>query len=136
MNKKYIDLALKEAKKAYKKGEVPIGAVIVKNNKVIAKAHNMVEKKKNAMMHAEIIAISKASKKLKRWRLNDCDIYVTLQPCKMCESAIELSRISKVFYLTSKDKEIKINKDKYININFDVEDESLKLIQSFFNKMR
>ena len=77
MEKKYIELVLKEAEKAYNSGEVPVGAVIIKNNKIIAKAHNMVEKKKNSIMHAEIIAITKASKKIRNWRLNNCDMYVS-----------------------------------------------------------
>ena len=115
MYNKYIEEALKEAKKAKQKGEIPVGAVIVKNKKIIAKAHNTVEKKKNAILHAEIIAITKASKKNKNWRLNDCEMYITLEPCKMCKAAIELSRIKKVYFLLSKDKEnIIINKEKYI----------------------
>ena len=136
MNETFVKLAIKEAKKAYKKGEIPIGAVIVKNNKIISKAHNLVEAKKNAIMHAEILAITKATKKLKNWRLNGCEMYVTLQPCSMCVSAIELSRIDKVYFLTPKDKEIKINNDKYIHIKNKDEDESLKLIQNFFKKRR
>ena len=103
MEKKYIELVLKEAEKAYNSGEVPVGAVIIKNNKIIAKAHNMVEKKKNSIMHAEIIAITKASKKIRNWRLNNCDMYVSLEPCDMCKAAILLSRINKVYYLVKKD---------------------------------
>ena len=87
-------------------------------------------------MHAEILAITKATKKLKNWRLNGCEMYVTLQPCSMCVSAIELSRIDKVYFLTPKDKEIKVNNDKYIHIKNMDEDESLKLIQFFFKKRR
>lgn len=136
MNEKYMHLALLEAKKAYKKGEVPIGAVIVRNNKIISKAHNLIEKKQNSIMHAEIIAISKASKKLKNWRLIDCDMYVTLEPCLMCASAIELSRINKVYFLTSKDKNIKIDNNKYIHIKSNLNDESLSLIKSFFKSKR
>ena len=136
MNEKYMHLALLEAKKAYKKGEVPIGAVIVRNNKIISKAHNLIEKKQNSIMHAEIIAISKASKKLKNWRLIDCDMYVTLEPCLMCASAIELSRINKVYFLTSKDKNIKIDNNKYIHIKSNLNDESLSLIKNFFKSKR
>lgn len=93
---KYIDEALKQANIAYKKKEVPIGAVIVKGNKIIAQAHNTREKKQNALHHAEILAINKACKKLKSWRLNDCIMYITLEPCAMCAGAILNSRISKV----------------------------------------
>lgn len=135
MNEKFMELAIKQAKKAYKKGEVPVGAVIVKDGKIISKAYNLVEKKKNATLHAEIIAISKASKKLKNWRLIDCEMYVTLEPCSMCMSAIELSRIKKLYFLIEKDKEISIKKDKYSHIEYK-NDEYLNLIQSFFKKRR
>ena len=135
MEEKYIELALKEAKKAYNSGEVPVGAVIIKNNKIIAKAHNMVEKKKNSIMHAEIIAITKASKKIRNWRLNNCDMYVSLEPCDMCKAAILLSRINKVYYLVKKDKNININKSKFIYLN-NYEKKSLNLIQEFFKNRR
>ena len=89
--------ALKEAQKAYKKDEVPVGAVIVKDGKIIAKAHNLKETKNIATAHAEILAIEKASKILSSWRLNDCDMYVTLEPCTMCMGAIILSRIKNLY---------------------------------------
>lgn len=135
MEKKYIELVLKEAEKAYNSGEVPVGAVIIKNNKIIAKAHNMVEKKKNSIMHAEIIAITKASKKIRNWRLNNCDMYVSLEPCDMCKAAILLSRINKVYYLVKKDKNININKNKFIYLS-NYEKKSLNLIQEFFKNRR
>lgn len=135
MKKKYIELVLKEAEKAYNSGEVPVGAVIIKNNKIIAKAHNMVEKKKNSIMHAEIIAITKASKKIRNWRLNNCDMYVSLEPCDMCKAAILLSRINKVYYLVKKDKNININKNKFIYLS-NYEKKSLNLIQNFFKNRR
>ena len=135
MEKKYIELVLKEAEKAYNSGEVPVGAVIIKNNKIIAKAHNMVEKKKNSIMHAEIIAITKASKKIRNWRLNNCDMYVSLEPCDMCKAAILLSRINKVYYLVKKDKNININKNKFIYLS-NYEKKSLNLIQKFFKNRR
>lgn len=113
MNDKYMEIAINEAKKARKSGEVPVGAVIVKNDKVIAKAHNLVEKKHNCLLHAELIAIKKASKKLKNWRLLDCTMYVTLEPCKMCKSAISLSRISKVIYSSDSNNKIKIDNNNY-----------------------
>lgn len=135
MNENFMELAIKQAKIAYKKGEVPVGTVIIKDEKIISKAHNLVEKRKNATLHAEILAISKASKKLKNWRLNDCEMYVTLEPCKMCMAAIELSRIKKVHFLIGKDKEINIKKDKYNHIKYK-NNEYLNLIQSFFKKKR
>lgn len=90
--------AIKEAKKAYSKDEVPIGAVIVKDNKIIARAHNLKEKKQVAVSHAEIEAIQKATKKLGTWHLDECDLYVTLEPCPMCAGAIQLSRIRHVYF--------------------------------------
>ena len=98
MENEFIDIALKMAKKAYKKNEVPVGAIIVKNNKVIAKGFNMREKSQNAIMHAEIVAIIKACKKLKTYRLNDCQMYVTLEPCPMCAGAIISARIGKLYF--------------------------------------
>lgn len=91
-------LALDLAKKAQKKDEVPIGAVIVKEGKVIAKAFNLIERKQSATSHAEIIAINKACKKLKSWRLLDCEMYVTLEPCPMCAGAIANARMRKVYF--------------------------------------
>ena len=99
----FMEEALKEAQKAYKIGEVPIGAVVVRGGKIIAKAHNKREKTKNALMHAELIAINKACKKLHDWRLEKCELYVTLEPCPMCAGAILNARIEKVFY-GAKDK--------------------------------
>ena len=96
-NIKYMNSAINEAQKAYKKLEIPVGAVIVKDGKIIAKGHNMKEEKKDAIKHAEIIAIQKASKKLGNWRLNNCEMYVTLEPCPMCAGAIINSRISKIY---------------------------------------
>ena len=91
----YMDIALEEANKAYLKGEVPVGAVIVKDNKVIAKAHNLKETNKSVLAHAEVLAIEEACKVLGDWRLNGAEMYVTLEPCSMCASAIGQARISK-----------------------------------------
>ena len=89
--------ALKEAKKAYKKWEIPVGAVIVKDNKIIARVHNLKETKKDTTKHAEIIAIQKASKNIEAWRLIDCEMYVTLEPCSMCAGAILQARIKNLY---------------------------------------
>ncbi len=97
MVEKYMKLALREAQKAYRKEEVPIGAVIVKDDKVIAKAHNLRETSKLSTAHAEILAIQKACKKIGAWRLNECDMYVTLEPCPMCAGAILNSRIRNLY---------------------------------------
>lgn len=135
MKEKYSKEIIKLAKIAYKKGEVPVGAIITKNDKILVRAYNKIETSKDATMHAEILAIKKASKKLKNWRLNDCEMYVTLEPCTMCSSAIELSRIKKVYYLVKRDKEISIKKSKYIHYNTFTA-EALNLLQSFFKKVR
>lgn len=100
---KYMKEALKEAKKAYNKFEIPVGAVIVKNNQIIARAHNIKEQKNDTTKHAEIIAIQKASKKLETWRLNDCEMYVTLEPCAMCAGALIQARLKKI-YIGTMDK--------------------------------
>ena len=106
MNNKYMDLALKEAMKAYRLNEVPIGAIIVKDNKIISKGYNMKNSLNNVLKHAELIAIEEAQKKLNNWRLDGCEMYVTLEPCPMCASAIQQSRIKKVYYgLENKDVE-------------------------------
>lgn len=90
--------ALAQAGKAAKLGEMPIGAVIVRDGKIIARGHNKREKGKNALLHAEIVAIDKACRKLGGWRLPGCEIYVTLEPCPMCAGAILNSRIEKVYF--------------------------------------
>lgn len=100
----FMNQALKEAEKAYRKLEVPVGAIIVKNGKIIARAHNQKETKTDTTKHAEILAIQKASKKLKAWRLIDCEMYVTLEPCTMCAGAIINSRIKKVYIGTMDEK--------------------------------
>jgi tRNA(adenine34) deaminase len=89
--------ALKEAKKAYKKGETPVGAVIVKDGAILSRAHNERETKQDATLHAEMSAIRKACKKIGSWRLNDCDMYVTLEPCVMCAGALIMSRIRRLY---------------------------------------
>ncbi|MEG1639254.1 MAG: nucleoside deaminase, partial [Erysipelotrichaceae bacterium] len=98
MHEKYMKEALKEANKALLIDEVPIGCVIVKNDKIIARAHNLRETKQQSINHAEILAIQKACKKIGSWRLEDCSIYVTLEPCAMCAGAILQSRIDTVIF--------------------------------------
>ena len=93
-----MNVALKEARKAFDKNEVPVGCVIVKDNKIIARAHNQRHTKNSVLGHAEIIAIQKANKKLNTWILEGCTIYVTLEPCPMCAGAIINSRISNVYF--------------------------------------
>ena len=107
----YMKIAIKEANKAFKINEVPVGAVIVKNKKIIAKAYNKREKTKNVINHAEIIAITKACKKIKNWRLDDCEIYITMEPCMMCSGAIQQSRIKKIIYGVKDEKWGFVNKE-------------------------
>ncbi len=106
MNEKenFMKLAIKEAQKARNKDEVPIGAVIVKDGKVISRGHNLRESKQNSLKHAEIIAIDKACEKMNNFRLEDCDLYVTVEPCLMCSGAIVQSRIRKVYFGTRDEK--------------------------------
>lgn len=92
----FMKEAIKEAKKAYQKNEVPVGAVVVKNNEIVARGHNIKETKKDTTKHAEIIAIQKASKKINAWRLEDCTMYVTLEPCTMCAGAIIQARLKRL----------------------------------------
>lgn len=147
MQEKYMKEALKQAQKAYKKNEVPVGAVIVKDNKIIARAYNIKETKQDTTKHAEIIAIQKASKKLEAWRLNDCEMYVTLEPCSMCAGAIIQSRIKKVYIGTMDPKTgacgsvYNIFKDYKFNHEVEVEYGILqkdceKILKDFFKSLR
>ena len=104
MDEKYMLEALKEANKANIADEVPIGAIIVYKDKIIARAHNLRETKQCSTAHAEILAINKACRKIKSWRLEECILYVTLEPCPMCTGAIIQSRISRVVYGASDPK--------------------------------
>lgn len=138
--------ALKEAQKAYSKEEIPVGAVIVKDNKIIAKAHNLKELKKTVIAHAEILAIQKANKKLQNWRLLNCDLYVTLEPCMMCLGAIISSRIKNIYIGTidPKNKEqeaenrLKEYEKKYgINIKIGIlQEECEDILKKFFKDLR
>ncbi len=104
MIEKFMKLAYSEAVKAKNEDEVPVGAVIVLDGKVIAKAHNRMEKTQIATHHAEILAIEKACKKLKSWRLDGAEMYITVEPCAMCAGAIANARIKKVYYGASESK--------------------------------
>ncbi len=142
-----MNLALKEAKKAYLKGDVPVGCVIVKNGEVIAKAHNTRQSKNDTMGHAEINAIRKACKKLNAWILEDATIYVTLEPCLMCAGAILNARISNLVYATEEPKFGSVesvanvlDNDKYnhkVKIEKGVlKEESSNLLKTFFKELR
>lgn len=144
---KFMKIALNEAKKAYDKLEVPVGAVIVKDGKVIARAHNLKETKFDTTKHAEILAIQKASKKLNSWRLIDCEMYVTLEPCSMCAGALINSRIKKVYIGASDDKTgavgsvFNLLEDYTFNHKVEFEkgilkDECEEILKNFFKELR
>ena len=143
-----MKLAILEAKKAAEKGEVPVGAVIVKDGEVIAACHNLREEKQNALSHAEMEAINLACKKLGSWRLDDCEMYVTLEPCPMCTGAIINSRIKKVVFGAYEPKSGSCSCDSVANL-FTLgynhtpevfggicEKDCAKLIKDFFEKRR
>ena len=143
----YMNQALKEAQKAYKKLEVPVGAIIVKDGKIIARAHNQKETKTDTTKHAEILAIQKASKKLKSWRLIDCEMYVTLEPCSMCAGALIQSRIKKIYIGTMDEKTgacgsvLNLLEDYKFNHQVEVErnvlkDECENILKQFFKELR
>ena len=111
----YMNRAYKEAMKAYDKDEIPIGVVIVKEGKIISQAHNLRDSKQIVTKHAEIIAIEKANKKENNWRLIDCTLYTTLEPCDMCSEVIKESKIEKVVYAAKNQN--KSHKKEYIQIN-------------------
>ena len=143
----YMELALNEAKKAYKIEEIPVGAIIVKDGKVISRAYNQKETKNNPIAHAEILAIERASKKLGRWRLDDCDLYVTLEPCPMCAGAIIQARLKNLYIGTMDPKSgacgsvLDLSKDFPFNhkVNTIVGIKKLeceKILKDFFKQLR
>ena len=147
MKKDFMKIAYQEALKAFEEDEVPVGCVIVKENKIISKAHNKKEKKNCAIFHAEIECINKATKKLNNWNLKGCDMYVTLEPCMMCTGAIINSRIDNIYYACTDPKggslvsNIKINKIKNINHYPNVSrgtltEECSNLLKKFFKNKR
>ncbi|OGF48758.1 MAG: tRNA-specific adenosine deaminase [Candidatus Firestonebacteria bacterium RIFOXYA2_FULL_40_8] len=143
----FMKEALREAKKGYKKGEVPVGAVIVKDSKIIARAYSKVRTLKDPTAHAEILAIQKAAKKLKNERLNGCSIYVTVEPCAMCSGALILARVEKLIYGAAEPKTggvksvFKIASSKKLNHRLEVtggvlEKECGELMKKFFRERR
>lgn len=140
---KFMAQALKQAQIAYKNGDIPVGAVIEKDGKIIARAYNQKAKLNNPIKHAEIIAIEKACKKLGDFRLEGCNIYVTKEPCVMCYGAILSARIDKV-YFGAYDKKYSISKLKdVVDFNHSVEmmggimeEECSKILSEFFSELR
>lgn len=147
MNEFFMKEALEEAKIAYSKNEVPIGCVIVKDGKIIGRGHNQKEEKNSAIFHAEIVAILEASKYLNNWWLEDCEVYVTLEPCAMCAGALLNSRIKKL-YVGTKDyrmgscgTSIDLTNVEGFNHSFQVEfgilaNECSQIISKFFKNLR
>jgi tRNA(adenine34) deaminase len=141
-----MSIALKEAKKAFLKDEVPVGAVVVYQDKIIARAYNKREKNQQFHAHAEFLAMMKAAKKLGSWRLEDCDIYVTMEPCPMCAGAMIQSRIRSLYYGVSDPKAGVINSltdlfalpfNHKIHVESGLlENQSQELLKSFFKKLR
>ena len=138
----FMKIALKEAMVAYEEEEIPVGAVIVHNNKVISKGHNQCQKLNDSTAHAEMIAITSAQNKIGSKYLNECEMYVTLEPCMMCSGAIHLSKIQKVIYgLDDKEKgylrksKEELNK-KLVIVSNVLEAESREILESFFFKLR
>ena len=143
----YMKMALKEAQKAYDADEVPIGAVIVKNEVVIGRGHNMTETSKDPTAHAEIVAIREAAQTLGGWRLSDCDLYVTTEPCFMCAGAIVLARISHLYIGTEDPKagacvslsnvvtDERLNHQVKLTVGV-LEEDCRHLLKNFFRKLR
>mgnify|MGYP003306912055 CR=1 FL=1 len=147
MNRKFLDLAFELANKAFTLNEVPIGAIIVKNNEIIGCGYNQKESNNSVLKHAELIAIEEASRNLNNWRLDDCDIYVTLDPCPMCASAIKQARIKNVYSALNNtdEKYLEIIEKVFIgdntnpSVNFVSNlavNKSKNLLNSFFKKQR
>lgn len=146
-NEKYMKIALSLAKKAFKNGDIPIGAIVVdKNGVILGKGYNRKEKDKNALNHAEIIAIKQACKKIDSWRLEECTIYSTLEPCLMCVGAILQARINHIVFGLASNKFgcveslYNLSIDKKFNHCSDYTHqplpESKELLQTFFNQLR
>lgn len=135
----FMKVAVDEAKKALKIGEIPVGCAVFQNGVLISSAHNYRESKNNSILHAEIIAISDACEKLGSWRLNDCVMYVTLEPCMMCMGAIVESRIKKVYFGTYNNSEQMYNKNKIsklVDCNLLENNECANLLSDFFKNKR
>lgn len=135
MKEKYFKILYDLSTKAARKGEVPVSALIVNNDKVIARAHNSRINDSNPLNHAEIKCIIKAAKVLGDWRLNDCDLYITLEPCHMCTEIIKECRIRKVYYLSSSKKTINY-KTIFHKFDGELSTKYSDLLTNFFRELR
>ncbi|AGB40066.1 cytosine/adenosine deaminase [Halobacteroides halobius DSM 5150] len=143
----YMQLALKEAQKAFNKDEVPIGAIITKEDQVIAKAHNLRESLQDPTAHAEVLVIRKASEVINSWRLIDCSLYVTIEPCSMCAGTLVQSRIDNLIYGATDPKGgaagtiFNIVNDRRLNHQLNVksgilEEQCSQIMKNFFKQLR
>ena len=142
---KYMSAAIAQAQKAFEKQEIPVGAVIVKNGEIISRGYNKRESSQNATFHAEIIAIQKACKKLKSWRLDECDLYVSLEPCPMCLGAAINARIKNVYFATKQtssqddiSQQIATSQrlNHKVNLVYLPDEKAGRLLTKFFEKKR
>jgi len=145
IHEKFINDAIKQAKLAYKKGEAPIGCVIVHEGNIIARGHNLRQTKNDVTLHAEMIALRKACKKMKSWRLSDCDLYVTLEPCYMCAGAIIQARVRHVYFgaldpkggaVVSKNTLFSLSHNHHVEATHILSEECGDLLRSFFRALR
>ena len=146
MNNKYMDIAYKEAQKAFKNNEVPVGCVIVLNDKILAKSYNKKVLKGDVCAHAEVNAIKKAAKKIGDWRLDNMEMYITLEPCPMCASVIQQSRIKKIYIgtkssfksLSEIDQKILNNKEFYhqVEVQYINDKRCSEILSEFFKLQR
>ena len=128
--------AFKLAERAFDEDEIPVGAVIVKDGKIIGRGYNQKEKFKNPLKHAELVAIEEACNFIGDWRLNDCEIYVTLKPCSMCLGAIKETRIKKIVYGIERNEQTNLNSDLECIIGGVLQKDCLEILQKFFKKKR
>lgn len=146
-DEKYMKMALEEAKKAYSQGEVPVGTVVVCRDKVLAKTHNQTEALSDPTAHAETLVIRKAAERLQSWRLADCALYVTKEPCSMCAGAMVQARLGRLVYGAADQKAgaagtlMDITRDQRLNHQVEVsagvlEEECRQLLQDFFSERR
>lgn len=133
----YVEKIIELAKKSLETGDVPIGAIIVRDNEIIGEGYNTREKKQDVMGHAEINAIKMAADRLNNWNLSDCDLYVTLKPCQMCSEIIKQSRINRVIYLIEKpENKREYSKTKFMLISNNFSKDYAEILSNFFKDLR
>ncbi len=139
MENKILEILIDEARQAFEEDEVPVGCVIIKNSQILSTSHNTKMQNKCVINHAEINAIITASKIIGDWRLDECTLYVTLEPCSMCKEAIRQARIRKVYYLLPSEFHNEDNKEinyTLIDQNNEIQKDYKLLLQQFFSNKR